>query len=84
MRTAGEAGAGSGTVLEAPVLVVGLDDLTVMGETIELGHEKTVRRSANAMSCAGLNADQKTHVRVNSRRGTAIPCSRNVLSTLGR
>ena len=36
-RAAGEAGAGSGAVLEAPALVAGLDDLAVVGETIEQG-----------------------------------------------
>ena len=34
-RAAGEAGAGSGSVLEAPALVAGLDDLAMVGETIE-------------------------------------------------
>ena len=34
-RAAGTAGAGSGAVLEAPTLVAGLDDLAMMGETVE-------------------------------------------------
>ena len=34
-RAAGTAGAGSGAVLEAPALVAGLDDLAMMGETVE-------------------------------------------------
>ena len=34
-RAAGEAGAGSGSVFEAPALVAGLDDLAMMGETVE-------------------------------------------------
>ena len=34
-RAAGTAGGGSGAVLEAPALVAGLDDLAMMGETVE-------------------------------------------------
>ena len=34
-RAAGTAGAGSGAVLETPALVAGLDDLAMMGETVE-------------------------------------------------
>ena len=36
-RAAGEAGAGSGPVLEAPALVAGLDDLAMVGEPVEQG-----------------------------------------------
>ena len=36
-RAAGTAGGGSGAVLEAPALVAGLDDLAMMGETVEQG-----------------------------------------------
>ena len=36
-RAAGTAGARSGAVLEAPALVAGLDDLAMMGETVEQG-----------------------------------------------
>ena len=36
-RAAGTAGAGSGAVLEAPALVAGLDDLAMVGQTVEQG-----------------------------------------------
>ena len=36
-RAAGEAGSGSGAVLEAPAFVAGLDDLAVVGEPVEQG-----------------------------------------------